>query len=380
MSSKLTQFDTTFYLEEQERKKQRPSVGLFEDDQEISESEFQKLLADSIKKVSNSQNSLIESVSRRIENINSSSNLSKEKCNAIFEQGGFKRKIAEIKGKIFYLAQRTINKIKKLVPGQPAVIHFSEMAELNTQKAQNAEIESIEIQSAEQPKKGGDSLDIRSEVESLKIMEDVAPNSRSIENKQESGPKTEEEIPEAKIENGGQKLQRIRKAMERLAEKQEILKGIELFPKEGLLADGEHIENQQIDIIRDSEGNFHIIFKLKEEYYDLIRDRYKLNFGAPQSTITYKTSEGELDLADCWQREFNGFTLKVSSGSKISSMSMESEEIRSSLGLVEIIIHNGNQGELKLEEIIEKINEILVQELDIAEGFSLPTLEQEKKI
>jgi len=123
------------------------------DNQEISsERDFQRLLEHSISEVYNNQRDIIEKASRRIESINHFSNLFEEKRNNIFEQGGFKKKIEEIIGKISSLTRETIRQIRDLVSNQPEVIHFSEMINLDIAEIQNAEVGNVEMQALEQPK------------------------------------------------------------------------------------------------------------------------------------------------------------------------------------------------------------------------------------
>ncbi|MBI4692359.1 MAG: hypothetical protein HY773_02945 [Candidatus Terrybacteria bacterium] len=154
----------------------------------------------------------------------------------------------------------------------------------------------------------------------------------------------------------------------------EKIRSIELNPKVGILVDGNRIENQQIDIIKAPDETIHINFKLTEKQYNIIKEKYSKY---EQSSIVYGSGDNNFKLADCWQKEIDGAIVKISTGEKDIDDIENKREIRSSLGLVEIILSDKDETKLTTEQINEKINQILNRELEIPNGLSLPEIEDE---
>jgi hypothetical protein len=168
------------------------------------------------------------------------------------------------------------------------------------------------------------------------------------------------------------RTERISTAIEKLNEQSERLKETDLRPKVGILADRDKIENQQIDIIQaQDEKALHINFKLTETHYNALKGKYADN---EQTSITYGNGEQHFNLANCWEKEIDGVTVKVSTGKNKGG-----KDVRTALGLVELTILNDGENRLTAEQISEKINQILTQELEISDGMSLPDTDAESK-
>ncbi len=98
-----------------EKQEQAPVSEQAEASQEISEVELQRNIEQATGEVDGSQNEVIASADKRIENVPASASLSQEKGAGIYEQGGFANRIKNIKEKIVALAQSTKERIKNLV-------------------------------------------------------------------------------------------------------------------------------------------------------------------------------------------------------------------------------------------------------------------------
>ena len=164
------------------------------------------------------------------------------------------------------------------------------------------------------------------------------------------------------------------KLNKRIGESREI----ELSPRVGILVDFNKIENQQIDIIKDLDsGTIRVNFKLTEGHYQIIKAKCtrqdSKDLGWEDSQIIYgRPSENEFfDFVECWQKNIDGALVKISRGINQGS------NMRTALGLVEIVLNDGDQ--LTDEQIGEKINTILIKELDISSGLDAPDFLAEKE-
>lgn len=312
-----------FYSSPIENPQQTPVPEKPETFREPTESKFIKDAELALIDLKNKPDKIITAADKRIENIPATIGLDREKAKLIFEQSGFAKKIISIKEQIVSLAQTTKGKIENLV--------FRHKA-----KTENFENQSVIIENEDRQKQ----------------------------------------------------IERISTASKKLGEQSERLKSIELSPKVGILADANKIENQQIDIIKDPDKTIRVNFKLTEELYSAIKEKYSKN---KQSLITYGKGSNQFNLVNCWQKEIDDAIIKISTGetdvddfvkNKITG-ELKIEKIKGkiycALGLVEIILPNKNKTELTPEQISEKINDILSQELEISEGLSLPNTEAENK-
>jgi len=161
---------------------------------------------------------------------------------------------------------------------------------------------------------------------------------------------------------------RIQIARNRLNTQHRELEDIGLHAMVAILADQGHIENQQINIIENPDKtSLRLNFKLTEQHYNTLKDKYR-NYD--QSSIVYGGGDKSYSLVDAWSKELDGAAIKLSTGKNGSG-----NTIRSSFGLVEISIPKSDG--LTDDQINEKINQILVQELEIPTGLSIPTADEE---
>lgn len=213
-----------------------------------------------------------------------------------------------------------------------------------------------------------------------------------------------EKIPKIDITN-----ERARGATERIARTLERSRSSEsfheggLYHKEAILADEDHIENQQIDIIQSLDGNLHVSFKLTEKSYRAARDRFptplqedrygenplrqrlarlvheisklspaSLTSGYRPGSIKYSqiNDYGAEDSYkfDSYEKNVAGGVLRIANSSE-----------RSSRGLVEIEFIAGEISEKSPEEIHAEVARILEQEFGIENGTHQPDEEAENQ-
>ena len=174
--------------------------------------------------------------------------------------------------------------------------------------------------------------------------------------------------------------ERIAVLINKLFEESESLKETFFYPRVGLLADKETIENQQVDIIYDSQRQkYNVNFKLTADNYEAIRKKIAIlvekgDIQVEAGGISYFDNlEGEGHfLVRAQKIDFNGLIVKISTG-----MNEYDREVRSALGLVRIEVP-ADKG-LGEKEISDRINRIFRDLLGIEEGLEPPDAEAEKR-
>lgn len=144
-----------------------------------------------------------------------------------------------------------------------------------------------------------------------------------------------------------------------------------LLEKTAFLADGSSIENQQIDVIKNTDGGFKLNFKLTSDTYSEIKKQFEGQ--ACNSTLSYSSADNKrsMELGDCWEIKKDDITVKISSGKK------GTDEMRSMLGLVEISV--GADIAMDAEKVTATVNKILSENLGVENGLDKPREEDEKQ-
>jgi len=144
-----------------------------------------------------------------------------------------------------------------------------------------------------------------------------------------------------------------------------------LLEKKAFLADGSSIENQQIDVIKNTDGSFKLNFKLTPDTYSEIKKQFEGQ--ACNSTLSYFSADNKrsMELGDCWEIKKDDITVKISSGKK------GTDEMRSMLGLVEISV--GADIAMDAEKVTATVNKILSENLGVENGLDKPREEDEKQ-
>jgi len=306
--------------EQIEKQKQITDLKDLPPDQEIVKKTFQEKINQNLKRALNKAKNLLEEIYGS----------SREKLLKIFKQGGFDEKIEFIKKQISELEEKTKRKIESLESLTDVLDDFDK------------DLESIEKQISEFEK------EIKKEVEFFDIYDQEQYGKESYE----------------------QLVERIANALQRLEEQKEQMEKIGLLPKVGILADSRYIENQQIDIIKTTNNEYKLYFKLTEEHYKKILNKYSEN---EKTSLVYKDNNKSFLVSEALKKEINGVIIKIANGIKFKDKTL------SALGLVEITIQQDNNTQLTPQEITQKINKILTEELEIESGLYLPTKEAERE-
>jgi hypothetical protein len=297
-------------------------------DQEIAKKTFQEKINQNLKRVFNKTKNLLEEIVGP----------SREKLLKIFKQGGFDEKIELIKKQISELEEKTKRKIESLESLTDVLDNFDDVLD-----DFDKDLESIEKQISDLEK------EIKKEVEFFDIYDQEQYEKESYE----------------------QLVERIANALQSLEEQKDQIEKIGLLSKVGILADSRYIENQQIDIIKTTDNEYKLYFKLTEEHYKKILNKYSEN---EKTSLVYKDNKDNNKrflVSEALKKEINGVIIKIANGIKFGDKTL------SALGLVEITIQQNNNTQLTPQEITQKINKILTEELEIESGLYLPTKEAE---
>ena len=198
-----------------------------------------------------------------------------------------------------------------------------------------------------------------------------------------------------------------------------------IFPRVGLLCNGEYIQNEQMDVIKKDEGyirearfnryraaglsldpnqqmrvqtsartkkigqHYHISFRMTPGHYRQLRDtRFKDQ--DPNSLIWYTKKKqkmleltGMLEVSYTWSIKRDGITINVASGDQSRYQSVDDIElypsVGASIGLTEVIIPAGHP--YVAEGVIgEKLNALLKEELEIQDALDFSSEEQDEKL
>ncbi|KKS44455.1 MAG: hypothetical protein UV48_C0001G0031 [Candidatus Azambacteria bacterium GW2011_GWA2_42_9] len=186
-------------------------------------------------------------------------------------------------------------------------------------------------------------------------------------------------------------MERIPIAIEKLKEQLDRLKGLELRPRVGIIADADKVENQEIDIIDASDlGRYEINFKLTDNHWEtIIKElKEKMELSAPaeirEGAIYYiravaSGSEQEITKLD-WENQYDNRAqmaeaITIEKDGVIIRVSTERHR-RSLSGLVHIEVPHENT-DISGQQIGLIINNILEEILQIPGGLSVPTPEAE---
>lgn len=160
---------------------------------------------------------------------------------------------------------------------------------------------------------------------------------------------------------------RVPVAVERVREMAEKFKDFEMYPRVSFLADSDKIENQEIDVITQDNGEIHLFFKLTAAHYWKVRSKFVHSGTARDlTTIQYKGNGQTFTLAQAYSQAFGEISVEL----------VDRPGQRCALGLVRIRV-TGDTAELKLDEIGKRMNDLLVTHLEIPDGLSLPDAEAE---
>jgi hypothetical protein len=161
---------------------------------------------------------------------------------------------------------------------------------------------------------------------------------------------------------------------EKLNKQLEYFEGLGIYPRVGMSADAEKVENQQIDIILGEGNNVHVNFKLTFDQWKKKLEDFQME-GATASTISYGSTKDPLNIVDCLQKTIGKtITIKLSTGTKSYGWNTE---IRAALGLVEIVIVNESDPQEEFGKLGEILHEVLQQNLDIQTGLDFPEKDSE---
>ncbi|KKT81886.1 MAG: hypothetical protein A3B99_00115 [Candidatus Yanofskybacteria bacterium RIFCSPHIGHO2_02_FULL_44_12b] len=186
--------------------------------------------------------------------------------------------------------------------------------------------------------------------------------------------------------------QRIPIALEKLKAQIESTKNLELRPRVGILADGDKIENQQIDVIdADDEDLWKVCFKLTEAHYKQILGKTRSEPGWSEGLILVKPRTankkkgGPEDSEDHGIRPFllssarcylmdEGVVVKVATAETRTGFS--NEPMRTAIGLVQVEIPKGVPDQ---DSLGESVDVILKKVFEVSDGLSIPTKEAERQ-
>jgi len=203
-----------------------------------------------------------------------------------------------------------------------------------------------------------------------------------------------------------------------------------IFPRVGLLCNGEYIQNEQMDVIKKDGGymvktrfiseracfspdtkqeirvqfgrraknigkHYHISFRMNPEHYRQLRDT-KFNNRDPNCEIWYTTPKKPklltpsepLKVSYAWSKEEDGITINVAAGDQSQSGRVMREDVgdtelyppvETAIGFTEVIIPADHP--CVLEGVMgEKLNALLKEELEIQDALDFSSEEQDEKL
>lgn len=164
--------------------------------------------------------------------------------------------------------------------------------------------------------------------------------------------------------------ERTARACRELQQQREQMQEVGLFPRTCVVADKDCIENQEVNFIQVTDTDYsdseviRVQFKLTTQHQQKIAS-FLARQGLNQGHISYKYYH----FCPCVQKNIDDIIIKV------SSVQATSQENRSGIGLVEIIVPPDKlENEHSLGAIV---HEVLQTELGIADGLDAPTPEAE---
>ncbi len=169
---------------------------------------------------------------------------------------------------------------------------------------------------------------------------------------------------------------RVEEARRRLNEQGERFPSAEMFPRVALIADSNSIENQEVDITRADTGALHIQFKLTEWHYNAMLTRFREMRASGAafvrlSDITYGRAGSTFSFAEAYETVVDELTIKLATGER------HGNDMRTALGLVEIIIPPTEKYLVSDAEIGQKVDQILRKQLDVSHGLQVPDAQSE---
>jgi hypothetical protein len=167
---------------------------------------------------------------------------------------------------------------------------------------------------------------------------------------------------------------RLKKVFEELDRDQNVVE-LGIRPRESILGDSNHIENQQIDFIDRRDKGFVVAsFKLTETDWKRVNsdlfDSARHRLPPQRGQITYESLTGNtFNLCSAWEIEHEGLKIKISTGSGGN---------RSGLGLVNIEIPVSAGSEIAIEEIEQKVAKTMADVLGVEDGLTPPSPDAER--